>query len=106
MIIVNKLLRKHNFKMFLFKFHLCRLKSTIPQRNKIPDDELVEGRSPFSNTNASEEINNTMSELRPQNNISNTNHSDHIINSIETPNSTLGDKSSANLTMQNTGNLN
>jgi len=104
MIIVTKLLRKYNFNIFLFKFHLYRLKSTIPQRNKIPDDELLEGRSPFSNTNASEEINNTISELRPQNNVSN-NHSDHIINSIETSNSTLGDKSSVNLIMQNTGTM-
>ncbi|EZA58163.1 hypothetical protein DMN91_011854 [Ooceraea biroi] len=79
------------------------LKSTIPRRNKIPDDELLEGqRSPFSGTNAPEEINNTVTELRPQNNISNTNHSDHTINSIEAQNSTLGDKSSVNLTMHNT----
>lgn len=82
------------------------MKSTIPRRNKIPDDELFEEqRSPFSATNAAEEINNTVTELRPQNNISNdnANYSDHTGNSIEGLNSILGDKSSANLTMQNTG---
>ncbi|XP_050452741.1 nuclear pore complex protein Nup98-Nup96 [Cataglyphis hispanica] len=78
------------------------LKSTLPRRNKIPDDELLEAqRSPFSATNVPEEVNNTVAELRPHNNTSNTNHSD-TINSIEMPlNSTFDDKSSANLTMQN-----
>lgn len=78
------------------------LKSTLPRRNKVPDDELLEAqRSPFSATNVPEEVNNTVAELRPQNNTSNSNHSD-TINSIEMPlNSTFEDKSSANLTMQN-----
>ncbi|XP_012217704.1 nuclear pore complex protein Nup98-Nup96 isoform X3 [Linepithema humile] len=78
------------------------LKSTIPRRGKVPDDELLEGqRSPFSGTNLSEEINNTVVELRPQNNSSNTNHSD-TINSIEVPlNSTFDDKSSTSLTVPN-----
>lgn len=81
-----------------------RLKSTLPRRNKVPDDELLEAqRSPFSATNLPEEVNNTVAELRPQNNTSNSNHSD-TINSIEVPlNSTFEDKNSANLTIQNAG---
>ncbi|XP_011153337.1 nuclear pore complex protein Nup98-Nup96 isoform X2 [Harpegnathos saltator] len=80
------------------------LKSTIPRKNKVPDDELEGQRSPFSGTtNMNEEINNTVAELRPQHNSSNSTHSD-TLNSIEIPlnSSTLGDKSSANLTVQNT----
>lgn len=81
------------------------MKSTLPRRNKIPDDELLEGqRSPFSAVNVPEEVNNTVAELRPQNNMLNTNHSDNTINSIEVPlNSTFDDKSSGSLTMQNAG---
>ncbi|XP_025995170.1 nuclear pore complex protein Nup98-Nup96 isoform X2 [Solenopsis invicta] len=76
------------------------LKSTLPRKNKILDDELLEGqRSPFSGTNVSDEVNNTVAELRSQNNISN--HSE-TINSIEVPlNSTFEEKNSANLTMPN-----
>jgi len=88
----------------IFKYNLHRLKSTLPRKNKISDDELLEGqRSPFSGTNTSEEVNNTMAELRSQNNISN--HSE-IINLIEVPlNSTFDEKNSMNLTMQNAGKL-
>jgi len=88
----------------IFKYNLHRLKSTLPRKNKISDDELLEGqRSPFSGTNASEEVNNTMAELRSQNNISN--HSE-MINLIEVPlNSTFDEKNSMNLTMQNAGKL-
>ncbi|XP_036147663.1 nuclear pore complex protein Nup98-Nup96 isoform X2 [Monomorium pharaonis] len=76
------------------------LKSTLPRKNKILDDELLEGqRSPFSGTNVPEEVNNTVAELRSQNNISN--HSE-TINSIEMPlNSTFDEKNSANLTIPN-----
>lgn len=76
------------------------LKSTLPRKNKISDDELFEGqRSPFSGTNTSEEVNNTVAELRSQNNISN--HSE-TINLTEVPlNSTFDEKNSVNLTMQN-----
>ncbi|KYM94718.1 Nuclear pore complex protein Nup98-Nup96 [Cyphomyrmex costatus] len=75
------------------------LKSTIPRKNKILNDELLEGQqSPFSGTNVSEEVNNTVVELRTQNNISN--HSESI-NLNEVPlNSTFDEKSSVNLTMQ------
>ncbi|XP_011861839.1 PREDICTED: nuclear pore complex protein Nup98-Nup96 isoform X3 [Vollenhovia emeryi] len=74
------------------------LKSTLPRKNKISDDELLEGqRSPFFATNVPEEANNTVAELRSQ---STSNHSE-TINSIEVPlNSTFDEKSSANLTMQ------
>lgn len=84
--------------------YICRLKSTLPRKNKISDDELLEGqRSPFSGTNLPEEINNTVAELRSQNNSSNMNHSE-TINSIEIPlNSTFDEKNSANLTMPNSG---
>lgn len=80
------------------------MKSTLPPRNKVPDDELLEGqRSPFSAINIPEEVNNTVAELRPQNNMLNANHSD-TINSIEVPlNSTFDEKSSGNLTIQNAG---
>lgn len=80
------------------------MKSTLPRKNKISDDELLEGqRSPFSGTNVSEEVNNTVAELRPQNNVSN--HSE-TSNMTEVPlNSTFDDKNSANLTMQNTGKI-
>lgn len=82
------------------------MKSTLPRKNKISDDELLEGqRSPFSGTNVSEEVNNTVAELRSQNNVSNMNHSE-ISNMIEVPlNSTFDDKNSPNLTMQNTGKI-
>ncbi|KYN31615.1 Nuclear pore complex protein Nup98-Nup96 [Trachymyrmex septentrionalis] len=75
------------------------LKSTLPRKNKISNDELLEGQqSPFSGTNVSEEVNNTVVELRTQNNISN--HSEPI-NLIEVPlNSTFDEKNSVNLTMQ------
>lgn len=83
---------------------IYRLKSTLPRRDKVPDDELFEGqRSPFSGTNLPEEINNTVVELRSQNNSSNTNHTD-TINSIEMPlNSSFNDKSSTSLTVPNAG---
>lgn len=69
----------------------------------MPDDDLEGQRSPFSTTDVPEEINNTVAELRPQHNASNSSHSD-TFNSIEIPlNSTLADKSSVNLTMHNTG---
>ncbi|XP_012057062.1 PREDICTED: nuclear pore complex protein Nup98-Nup96 [Atta cephalotes] len=75
------------------------LKSTLPRKNKISNDELLEGQqSPFSGINVSEEVNNTVVELRTQNNISN-----HLnpINLIEVPlNSTFDEKNSVNLTMQ------
>lgn len=78
------------------------LKSTLPRKNKMPDDDLEGQRSPFSTTDGPEEINNTVAELRPQHNASNSSHSD-TFNSIEIPlNSTLADKSSVNLTMHNT----
>ncbi|XP_032667417.1 nuclear pore complex protein Nup98-Nup96 isoform X2 [Odontomachus brunneus] len=79
------------------------LKSTIPRKNKVPDDDLEGQRSPFCGTNVNEEMNNTVAELRPQHNTLNSTHSD-TFNSIEMPHnsSTLGDKSSANLTVQNT----
>ncbi|KYM75978.1 Nuclear pore complex protein Nup98-Nup96 [Atta colombica] len=75
------------------------LKSTLPRKNKISNDELLEGQqSPFSGINVSEEVNNTVVELRTQNNISN--HLDPI-NLIEVPlNSTFDEKNSVNLTMQ------
>ncbi|KYQ46936.1 Nuclear pore complex protein Nup98-Nup96, partial [Trachymyrmex zeteki] len=75
------------------------LKSTLPRKNKISNDELLEGQqSPFSGTNISEEVNNTVAELRTQNNISN--HSEPI-NLIEVPlNSTFDEKNSVNLTTQ------
>ncbi|XP_077255171.1 nuclear pore complex protein Nup98-96 isoform X1 [Temnothorax americanus] len=78
------------------------LKSTLPRKSKISDDELLEGqRSPFSGTNVPEEVNNTVAELRSQNSTSSINHSE-IINSIEVPlNSTFDEKNSANLTMPN-----
>ncbi|KAL0126104.1 hypothetical protein PUN28_004910 [Cardiocondyla obscurior] len=79
------------------------LKSTIPRKSKISDDELLEGqRSPFSGTNVPDEVNNTVVELRSQSNSSNINHSDPT-NSIEmAQNSSFeNEKSSANLTMQN-----
>jgi len=80
------------------------LKSTLPRKNKISNDELLEGQqSPFSGINVSEEVNNTVVELRTQNNISN--HLDPI-NLIEVPlNSTFDEKNSVNLTMQSAGKL-
>lgn len=80
------------------------MKSTLPRKNKISNDELLEGQqSPFSGTNISEEVNNTVAELRTQNNISN--HSEPI-NLIEVPlNSTFDEKNSVNLTTQSAGKL-
>ncbi|XP_014482996.1 PREDICTED: nuclear pore complex protein Nup98-Nup96 isoform X2 [Dinoponera quadriceps] len=79
------------------------LKSTIPRKSKVLDDELEGQKSPFSGTNATEEMNNTVAELRSQHNTPNSTLSE-TFNSVEVPHnsSTLADKSSANLTMQNT----
>ncbi|KAK2583571.1 hypothetical protein KPH14_009516 [Odynerus spinipes] len=87
------------------KSSISWLKSSLPRKSKLPcDDELFEGqRSPFSDADTSQEvINNTITELNPRNNLNNQNETD-LNNLSEVPLSTsLGDKSSIDLTTQNT----
>ncbi|KAF7399620.1 hypothetical protein HZH68_008212 [Vespula germanica] len=81
------------------------LKSSLPRKGRVLcDDELFEGqRSPFSETNNSQEIiNNTITELNPHNSINNQTDPD-LSNLTETPlSASLGDRSSIDLITQNT----
>nr|XP_050853045.1 nuclear pore complex protein Nup98-Nup96 isoform X2 [Vespula vulgaris] len=81
------------------------LKSSLPRKGRVLcDDELFEGqRSPFSETNNSQEIiNNTITELNPHNSINNQTDPD-LSNLTETPlSASLADRSSIDLITQNT----
>lgn len=82
------------------------MKSSLPRKGRVLcDDELFEGqRSPFSETNNSQEIiNNTITELNPHNSINNQTDPD-LSNLTETPlSASLADRSSIDLITQNTG---